>query len=75
MSRCPTGKVRHANRGAAHTHRSKMKNSLLDVYHCAQCRGFHLGRTRDPARSAQRIGEVLDRYNRELAKRMKGRTE
>lgn len=73
MKRCPTGKVRHNTVGAAHAHRRRMKNSLLDVYLCTQCHAWHVGRSRDPARCAQRIGEVLDRYNASLARRL-GRT-
>lgn len=62
--------MRHTTPLGAHIHRKRMKNSLLDVYQCRKCKGWHVGRSRDPGRCAQRIGEVLDRYDAALAKRL-----
>ncbi|WP_157035652.1 hypothetical protein [Sphingobium chungbukense] len=50
-----------------------MKNIAMDIYQCPSCKGWHLGRTREASRCADRITQVLDRHAAALAKRMEGR--
>lgn len=64
------GKVRHASKQGACIAARKIKNCALNVYQCGQCGSWHLGRTRDPCRRANRITQVLEAYDRNLAERM-----
>jgi len=70
MSHQCKGKVRHPSRTGAVIALKRVKNAAMDIYRCSICMGWHLGRTREPSRCADRIIQVLDRYNAKLAERM-----
>lgn len=65
-----SGKKRHPSKLAACIVAKRMKNCAINVYLCPRCKGWHLGRTRDPYRTAARITQVLNRHDRELQARM-----
>ena len=73
MSHQCKGKVRHPTRQGAVIALRRVKNIAMDIYQCPNCKGWHLGRTREPSRSADRITQVLNRHATALAKRMEGR--
>lgn len=73
--RCSTGKRRHPSKTVACIVAKKMKNVAMNVYLCPSCKGWHLGRTRDPYRCAERITQILDQYDRALAARLKDEAE
>lgn len=60
-----TGKTRHTTKEGACVQANKSKNSLMNVYLCSFCKGWHIGKTRDKARGAQRIDQLLARDKRE----------
>ncbi|WP_370171335.1 hypothetical protein [Sphingobium abikonense] len=69
MSEC-VGKKRHRSKVAACIAAKRMKNCAINVYLCSKCKGWHLGKTRDPYRCAARITQVLEQHERALTKRL-----
>jgi hypothetical protein len=59
------GKVKHASKEQACIVATKAKNVLMNVYLCPFCKSWHTGKTRDKARGAQRIDQLLARDKRE----------
>jgi hypothetical protein len=65
------GKVAHASKEAAAIAAKKMCRVGMNVYRCPKCGGWHIGKTRDPARSANRVTALLERHRRDLEQRMR----
>jgi hypothetical protein len=59
-------KTRHATRQGAAVEARKALNVGMNVYLCKQCKCWHIGKTRSPTRSADRIGALLARHERKL---------
>jgi hypothetical protein len=38
------------------------KNVQMNIYYCGVCKGWHLGRSSNPQRKMDRIGQLLDQY-------------
>jgi ribosomal protein L37AE/L43A len=57
-------KVQYKTHGAAFAAKRRLKNNLLDIYFCPKCKSYHLGRSNKPWRIYDRIGQVLDDYNK-----------
>lgn len=68
MSKC--GKVCYKKQSQAVSAKIRLANCLLNTYKCKQCNAWHLGRSRDASRSAERITEVLEQYNSALKSRL-----
>lgn len=70
MSEC-TGKVRFPSKVAAYMalKRRFKKHAAMNVYQCGKGH-WHLGRTRDPYRCAERITQVLEQHDRDLKARL-----
>lgn len=58
------GKTRHATKVGACIEAKKILNVGVDVYRCPKCKFWHIGKTRSPIRSSDRIGALLDRHAR-----------
>ncbi len=70
MKRCrDTGKVMLPSREAAIMVQKRTKNRLLNAFLCRGCGSWHNGRSRDPLRNSDRIGEVLRRHERDRGAR------
>lgn len=65
-------KVRHKTKEGACIAADKAVDVGTNVYQCPKCKFWHIGRTRTPTRSADRIGALLRRHAMQLEKRMKG---
>jgi len=63
-------KVRHATKEAASIAAKKTVRTGMNVYRCPECGAWHTGKTRDPARSANRVTALLKKHERELKRRM-----
>jgi hypothetical protein len=59
-------KTKHPTREGAIVEARKALNVGIDVYRCKQCKRWHIGKTRSPTRSADRIGALLARHERKL---------
>ncbi len=55
------------------TAHKRVKNSLLNAYACPHCGAWHLGRSNDPARRANRITEALVQYEAKMASKVRQR--
>lgn len=74
MKRCQkTGKVSHASKHAACVAvRRQKKNPIMNVFPCNHCKGWHLGRTNDPARWSDRTGVLLSQHERKMMEKESG---
>jgi hypothetical protein len=54
-----TGKVRHTSRRKAMLAHDAVNNAGLAVYHCASCKGWHLGTSNRPWHQQARIDQLL----------------
>ena len=59
-----TGKIIHQTKEDAIVSTKKQSKVIYNVYYCKHCKRFHLGRSRNPARTALRIDEVLLNYEK-----------
>lgn len=59
MKKCSTGKFRHATHDGACVALRKLKNKQLNVYQCGECKGWHLGNSRNPYRIQQRLDQLF----------------
>jgi hypothetical protein len=71
MSHQCKGKKKHPSKEAACIVARRMKNCTLNVYLCPECHKWHLGRTRDILRNANRITQLLERAERDTTERIK----
>ena len=58
--------MRHATKEGACISAKAAVNVGMNVYRCSSCGGWHIGKTRDPARSANRITAILTRHEKRL---------
>lgn len=58
-----SGKVSHKDRRGAGIEARKAGWPGMNVYRCKICKGWHIGKSRDPARSAQRIDWLINQSN------------
>lgn len=65
-----TGKTKHSTKEGACVEADKIKNVGINVYKCSKCGSWHIGKTRDPARSANRISKLLKQSSLELERRI-----
>jgi hypothetical protein len=56
----PCAKVRHATKESAILTSKRVRNSILNVYHCKECKAWHLGSSSHPLRKMDRINQLLD---------------
>jgi hypothetical protein len=61
-------KTRHQTKAGACVEARKAVNVGMNVYRCKQCGCWHIGKTRSPIRSSDRIGALLARHQRWLEK-------
>lgn len=64
-----TGKVRHPDKTSACIAARRMKSAAMDVYQCRKCAGWHIGNSRKPNRVQKRIDQILQRTDRDAARR------
>ena len=55
---CKSGKRNHSKLGAQILLR-KLKNRAMNIYHCYECKGWHLGHSNQDWRHQQRIDQLL----------------
>lgn len=65
-------KAKHPTREGALVEASKALRVGMNVYRCPKCRCWHIGRSRSPTRSADRIGALLARHEQQLQSRSGG---
>jgi hypothetical protein len=62
-------KTKHPTKLGACIEARKALNVGMNVYKCPRCSHWHIGKTRSPTASADRIGALLARYERRLAQK------
>lgn len=65
-----TSKIRHPTRSAALATLHRLKRPDLNLYHCPQCKGWHLGKSNNSARRANRIDQLLRTHAEALRLRL-----
>lgn len=61
-------KTRHPTREGACVEARKAIYVGMSVYRCPKCKAWHIGKTRSPTASADRITALLQRHERRLTK-------
>lgn len=59
-------KKKHLTRDGAVIEAKKVVRTGMNVYHCPSCRFWHIGKSRSPTRSADRIGALLAKHERKI---------
>jgi hypothetical protein len=64
-------KCKHPTREGAEYEARKAVRAGFDVYKCPKCHFWHIGKTRSPTRSADRITALLKKHTEKLHNRLK----
>lgn len=62
-------KTRHKTKVGAQIEAKAAVRAGMNVYRCPSCGFWHIGKTRDATRSADRITALLAKHERQLASR------
>lgn len=62
-------KTKHPTRQGAMVEAKKALLAGMNVYRCTKCNHWHIGKSRSPTRSSDRITALLERHERRLEQR------